>query len=377
MDQNSKIIILYSSYGYGHYQVSKALQHCLIERGHHHVQMIDLYAVAHPTINAGVRFVYLKICSLIPQLYGWSYYLTQNMQHDRIWVKWLNHFGISNLKKIMLVEKPNAVIITFPIMAMPELRKQTGLNIPIFAVLTDHVIHNRWIHPEIDKYFVANEELKAAIINKGIPAERIVVSGIPLRMAFRQTYDKKQILQRYGLDPAKKIVLILAGAYGVLRNSKKICQELLQLENIEVIIVCGKNKSLIVSMEASFPHESRLHVLGFVEQMHELMAISSCMVTKAGGITLSEALALNLPIIVFRPLPGQEKDNALFLAKKGAVLIAYQTRKLGKDVQQVLNNSDRLIQMEQAIYELQKKNATETVVNDILHDIDQEYEFKR
>lgn len=370
MDQDSKIIILYSSYGYGHFQVSKALQHCLIERGHHHVQMIDLYAIAHPTINAGIRFVYLKICSLIPQLYGWSYYLTQNMQHDRIWVKWLNLFGISNLKKIMLVEKPNAVIITFPIMAMPELRKQTGLNIPIFAVLTDHVIHDRWIHPEIDKYFVSNEELKAAIINKGIPAERIVVSGIPLRMAFRQTYDKKQILQRYGLDPAKKIVLILAGAYGVLRNSKKICQELLQLENIEVILVCGKNKSLIVSMEASFPHEPRLHVLGFVEQIHELMAISSCIVTKAGGITLSEALALNLPFIVFRPLPGQEKDNALFLAKKGTVLIAYQIRKLGKDVQQVLNNSLRLIQMEQAIYVLQKKNATETVVNDVLHDIE-------
>jgi len=368
MDQDNKIIILYSSYGYGHFQVSKALQHCLIEKGRHHVKMIDLYAVAHPTINAGIRFVYLKICSLIPQLYGWSYYLTQNMQHDQIWVKWLNHFGISNLKKIILAEKPNAVIITFPIMAMPELRKQTGLNIPIYAVLTDHVIHERWIHPEIDKYFVANEELKVAIINKGIPDERIVVSGIPLRMAFRQTYDKKQLLQRYGLDPAKKIVLILAGAYGVLRNSKKICQELLQIENIEVILVCGKNKSLIESMETGFPHEPRLHVLGFVEQIHELMAISSCIVTKAGGITLSEALALNLPFIVFRPLPGQEKDNALFLAKKGTVLIAYQTRKLSEAVQQVLNNS--LGQMEQAIYELQKKNATETVVDDVLHDIE-------
>jgi processive 1,2-diacylglycerol beta-glucosyltransferase len=189
-------------------------------------------------------------------------------------------------------------------------------------------------------------------------------------MAFCQTYDNKQILQRYGLDPAKKIVLILAGAYGVLRNSKKICQELLQLENIEVILVCGKNKSLIESMEASFPHEPRLHVLGFVEQIHELMVISSCMITKAGGITLSEAMALNLPFIVFRPLPGQEKDNALFLAKKGTVLIAYQIRKLGKDVQQVLNNSLRQIQMEQAIYELQKTNATETVVNDVLHDIE-------
>lgn len=369
-NQDLKILILYASYGDGHLQVSKALQQCFLENGNHHVLMIDLFARAHPVMNAVTRFAYLKSCSFSPRLYGWSYYLTQNMRHDQTPAKWLNTFGIGALKEIIRVERPDAVINTFPMLAMPELRKQTGLHIPIFTVMTDFILHDRWIHPEIDKYFVANEELKTAIINKGIPAERIKVSGIPLRKAFRQPYNKNRIFQRYGLAPSKKIVLIMAGAYGVLQNLKKICRALLHLEDIQILLVCGKNESLKERIEASFAQKPGIHILGYIEHIQELMAISSCMVTKAGGITLSEALALHLPVIVFRPLPGQEKDNAFFLDKKGAALIAYQIDELVKKVKQILDKRQRVFRMKQAIHALQKKNASETIVIDILNEIE-------
>ncbi len=368
MNQDLKILILYASYGDGHVQVSKALQQCFYERGIHHVLMIDLFARAHPVMDAVTRFAYLKSCSYSPQLYGWSYYLTQNMRHNQTPVKWLNFFGIGALKEIIRVERPDAVINTFPMLAMPELRKQTGLHIPIFTVLTDFGLHSRWIHPEIDKYFVANEELKTAIIDKGIPAERIKVSGIPLRKAFRRPYNKNRIFQSYGLDPSKKVVLIMAGAYGVLQNLKKICQALLYLGDIQILLVCGKNESLKERIKASFAQRHEINIFGFIEHIQELMAISSCMVTKAGGITLSEALALQLPVIVFRPLPGQEKENAFFLVKKGAALVAYRIEELVMKVKQILDK-ERMFQMEQAIHELQKNNASETIVIDILNEI--------
>lgn len=368
-NQDLKILILYASYGDGHVQVSKALQQCFLENGNHHVLLIDLFARAHPVMNAVTRFAYLKSCTFSPRLYGWSYYLTQNKRYNQTPAKWLNSFGIGALKEIIRVEKPDTVITTFPMLAMPELRKQTGLHIPIFTVLTDFVLHDRWIHPEIDKYFVANEELKTNIINKGIPAERIKVSGIPLRKAFRQPYNKNRIFQSCGLAPSEKIVLIMAGAYGVLQNLKEICQALLHLEGIQILLVCGKNEALKERIEANFAQKPKIHIFGFIEHIQELMAISSCIVTKAGGITLSEALALHLPMVVFRPLPGQEKDNALFLEKKGAALIAYQLEELVKQVKQILDDRQLVCRMKEAIHALQKKDASETVVIEIINEL--------
>lgn len=369
-NRDLKILILYASYGDGHLQVSKALQQCFFEREIQHVPMIDIYESAHPLMNAVTRSAYLISCSFCPQLYGWSYYLTENMQQDRIPAKMINFFGIGALKEIIRQEKPDAVINTFPMPVMPEVRRQTGINIPIFTVLTDFVLHDRWIHQDIDRYFVANEELKTAIINKGIPADRIKVSGIPLRKAFCQPSDKNLMFKRYGLDPSKKIVLIMAGAYGVMQSLKKMCRALLHLEDAQILLVCGKNQSLKERIEAGFVNEPNIRIFGFVECIQELMGIASCMITKAGGITLSEALSLELPVIVFRPLPGQEKENAFYLANKGAALIAYRIEELARNVEYVLYESRQVFQLKQAIYKLQKMNAAETIVSDILNEIE-------
>lgn len=364
-----KILILYASYGDGHVQVSKALRQRFLERGLQNVLMIDLYASAHPLMDAVARFAYLISCSFCPRLYGWSYYLTQNMRHKWTPVKFLNTFGISALREIIRVERPDAVINTFPMAVMPELRLQTGLQIPIFTVLTDFALHDRWLHEEIDRYFVASEELKTAIVGKGIPAERIKVSGIPIRKDFCQPDHRSGIFSRYGLDPAKNTVLIMAGAYGVMHGLKKICQTLLPLDDIQILLVCGKNQSLKERIEASFAQMPNVYIFGFVEHIEEFMAISSCMITKAGGITLSEALSLNLPVIVFRPLPGQEMENAFFLAKKGAAMIADKPEELVKHVEQILYQKQHLLQMKQAIHGLHRKNASETIVHDILNGI--------
>lgn len=370
--EDLKILILYASYGDGHVQVSKALQQCFQAKGIRHVLLIDLYASASPLINTVTRFAYLISCSFCPKLYGWSYYLTKNMRQNRGPVKWLNTFGFAALKEIIRVERPDAVINTFPMSVMSELRLQSELQIPIFTVLTDFVLHDRWLHQEIDKYFVATGELKSAIVNKGIPDERIRVSGIPLRKDFcRPEYDKG-FISRYGLDPSKKTVLIMAGAYGVMQDLNKICRALLPLEDIQILLVCGKNQALKDRMEAGFARKPNVFIFGFIEHIEEFMSIASCMITKAGGITLSEALSMNLPVIVFRPLPGQELENALFLAEKGAVMIAHKTAVLVNHVKQILYEPQHLSQMKQAIYALQKKNATENIANDILEYISQE-----
>jgi processive 1,2-diacylglycerol beta-glucosyltransferase len=336
MGTGPKILILYASYGDGHIQVSKALHQRFNDRGITNVRMVDLYAAAHPIINAITRYVYLKSSALFPRLYGWSYDMTANMHEDQKIGKWLNSFSVRKLKEIIQQERPDAVINTFPMMAMPELRRKTGLFIPTYTVLTDFVLHRRWIHTETERYFVATENLKNKVVAEGIPAERVTVSGIPIRKKFTDPVDQRSIYEKYGLDRSKKNILVMAGAYGVLRNLKKMIQSMISLEDVRVLVVCGKNKSLRANIENDFAGDDRVRIFDFVENMQELMVISSCMITKAGGITLAEALTMELPIVVFRPLPGQEKGNALFLSESGKASIANSISDMKKQVQAVL-----------------------------------------
>jgi processive 1,2-diacylglycerol beta-glucosyltransferase len=376
MKPNPKIIIFYASYGDGHLQVSRALLSYFQDLGINNVQLIDLLSKAHPVLDAMSRYFYSMSTYYWPKLYGWTYYLTYNMQHDQRLAKWLNSLCIQKLEEIIDLEKPDAIIHTFPMLTISELRKQNNVNIPTFTVLTDYVLHSRWIHPGTDKYFVATEDLKNKMIKKGILNEQIKVSGIPIRKIFQETFDTPAILQRYRLESGKKNILIMAGAYGGISVLKKMISTLLSFEDVQIIIVCGRNKRFQTTIEALFNHEIRVSTLGFVEQIQELMAISSCIITKAGGITLSEALALQLPTIVFRPVPGQEKENAYYLAEKKLIFITRRLTELKKVVLQLLTNNWGINPMKQSRSSIQKLAAAEIVVSDILQEIEQQGEFR-
>jgi processive 1,2-diacylglycerol beta-glucosyltransferase len=369
MTSDLKILIFYASYGEGHIQVSKALINSFKDKGFKNIKMIDLLAEAHPVLDYLSRFFYLKSTSYWPQLYGWSYYRTYNMKHDQLIGKWLNSLCIPKLEAIIQREKPDAVINTFPMLSMSELRKKIGLFIPTFTVLTDYILHSRWLHPGTDKYFVATEDLKKTMIQKGIKGEQITVSGIPVRKVFQQTFDVQVIVKKYDLDPQKKNVLIMANAYSGMSNLKKMISALL-LEDVQILFVCGNNNGLRTKLETLFEYETNVKIMGFVDQIQELMAISSCIITKAGGITLTEAIVLRLPILVFRPLPGQELENALYLAEKKLLFITNKVIEIKNIVHQLISNHEQSSQLKQAMGAMHKEAASEFIVSEIITEID-------
>jgi processive 1,2-diacylglycerol beta-glucosyltransferase len=374
---NPKILIFYASYGDGHLQVSRTLLAYFQEKGIFNVKMIDLFAKAHPLLNALSRFFYIKSTAYCPTLYGWSYYLTYNMQHDQKIMKWLNSLCLQKFAEIIDQEKPDAIVHTFPMMSVAEFSKPIGVHIPTFTILTDYALHSRWIQSGIDKYFVATEDLESKMITKGIRKEQITVSGIPIRKIFQEVSDFDNILRIYGLERGKRNILIMAGAYGALSILKKMIWLLLSLEDVQIIIVCGRDLGLQTKLEAAFKQESKVSILGFVEQIQELMVISSCIITKAGGITLSEAIALQLPIIVFRPVPGQEKENASYLAEKKLIFITQHILELKKIVLRILAMNSEMNRLKQSMNLRKKTVAAEIVVSDILQEIEQKGESRQ
>jgi processive 1,2-diacylglycerol beta-glucosyltransferase len=370
MKKDLRILLLYASYGNGHLQVSSSLQECFKNNGVAHVTMIDLFAEAYPLLNDFTKFLYKKSFTLFPHLYGWLYYKTQKMQHESMISQWFHRFGIQKLEQIIANEKPDLIINTFPMLAIAELKKRSKSKLPLYMVLTDYELHNRWIHKEINKFYVASKELKNQIVRYGISQERIKVSGIPIKEAFILLSKDVKLSEKHRFipDQEKETVLIMAGSYGSLLNLKQICEQLATNEKLQIIAVCGNNVSLLKEMEQAFKDHSRVILFGYYEHIHELMASASLVITKPGGITVSEAISLCLPMLLFRPVPGQERENAKYLVRKGAALISGNQNQLIEQIQTLLTDRMKLNKMRLCIKQLRKQNASETIVMDIIQD---------
>lgn len=368
-----KLLILYASYGEGHLQVARAIKGALEELGNYRTVMVDLMAESHPLLNEVTRRFYLKSYTHLPSLYGWMYDSTRLMKHDSLFGSLLHSFGRDKIRRILREEQPDIVIHTFPSFALPELKRRKDYHPPSYAVITDFDLHRRWVHPSIERYYVATDDLKLELKHLGIPDSAIHVSGIPLKRGFRATAASSELYERYKLQPNHPVVLIMAGAQGVMPDLSQICSGLLNDTNVQVALVCGRNLLLKNTIEKQFQAHngaSRLHVYGFIEPIHELMALSDCLITKPGGVTLSEAIASELPIFIYRPVPGQEKQNALYLESKGAAILANEANELTEQILKLVHDPLRLTLSKLSTKQLQaSQTAADSIILDILSNL--------
>jgi processive 1,2-diacylglycerol beta-glucosyltransferase len=365
MDRDSRVLIIYSTFGDGHLQAANAVKQQLFDQGISRIHMIDLMAEAHPFWNAVSRFYYIKSSAWFPRFYGLSYRLTNGTRPDGLFNRVIHSIGKRKLLEVIKRIQPDVVIHTFPFLAIEQLVKKLAIPVPTFTVITDYVLHTRWIHPGTQHYFIAAECLKREMIAAGISEQKISVTGIPIRKAFDAPVKAEALFTKYGLDPYKKHVLIVAGAFGVLAHVRKMVETILDQTEYDLILICGRNLSLASRMEASYAKDSRVHVLGYVDRMDEMMDVASCLITKAGGITLTEALSRSLPVIVYRPLPGQEEGNAVVLSDAGAIRIADRL----EDVTDILNQireTTHLQRLEKAMKALYKPGAASVIAAEIV-----------
>jgi processive 1,2-diacylglycerol beta-glucosyltransferase len=364
---DQKVMILSANYGEGHAQVSNVLMTQLKANGVHNVKVVDLMGQSHPLIDSVSRAFYLKSYKALPFVYGWLYHSTKDLPLESKRAKWLHSFGLQKMKQLIFDEKPDLLIHTFPGSAASELKARNDLSVPIFSIITDFTLHQRWIHKEMDRYFVATEALKEQIIQAGEPSRKVVVSGIPIRPCFEdQLADDKVLYEKYELDSTKQVIVILAGAFGVSDDVKRVCQFLKKDSSFQVVLVCGKNEALEAEMRRKYKAFSHFLVLGFVNTLHELMKLATCLVSKPGGITISEALSFPVPLVFFPPVPGQEEENARFLERREAAIILEANKSMGEQVVRLVQNGERLSRMRRNGKALFVSRAAERITQEIV-----------
>jgi processive 1,2-diacylglycerol beta-glucosyltransferase len=360
--KKEKILILTGHFGDGHIQVAQALHEAIQNRypGMEPV-VVDFMEWVHPYSAHVSRFLFLQGVKKFPQLYGFFYQKTRRANTFSRMVKSIFSSGLRRLLHLIDEIHPSAVVSTFPLAAavMSKLKSYGFTDIPSVTIITDHTDHSCWIYPYTDQYLVGSDIVRDSLIKLGVDEKRVTDTGIPIRQQFSQLFQRDEIFEKYGLDSHMPTVLVMGGGYGLIGDGSSFIQELEAVsEPIQFIIVCGNNEKLRMQLKEKLKDSKhRITLTGYINYVHELMAVSDLLITKPGGVTTFEAIAMELPMLLYKPIPGQEQDNARFLVDSGVAIKAKTDQELTDSLSELLNDGGLLQSMRESAKRFHPKES--------------------
>lgn len=364
------ILIFYASYGGGHLSAAKSIQNYIVEKCENvDVEMIDCMKYINKPIEKLTTGAYREMAKKTPKLWGKIYSGSQKGLLSVI-SKDSNKLMAKKLNKLIQERKPNLIISTHPFSSQmcSYLKKKGLINCRLATVMTDFAMHKQWLigHEFTDYFFVSNKNMKNDMVEYGVNANKIFVTGIPMSNRFFENFDNTKIYEMFNLNPEKKVILFFGGGeFGLGKNQTiQVLKSFISLvPNYQIIAIAGKNEKMKEEFENlvnEYNASNRIRVLGFTDKVPELMHIACLVVTKPGGLTTTETLACGLPMVIINPIPGQEEENAEFLVSNGVAIWIKKDDNL-EDVISSLFSSDALEKMKENVKTLSKKNSTEQI----------------
>lgn len=338
--------------------MAKALKRAFEEHFSINVKVEDVYHLMNPQINRLNARLYVSMMKYLPKAYGLFYNLTYDREKDNAFNTLFSLPGLKKLEELLEEEKPEGVVAVYPTYAgMLKILKRRGFPVPkSFVVITDFVAHVQWFHDQMDVYFLPSKEVEFHLYRKGVLCQRVEVTGIPINPEF-DLYRQEE----------RDLILISAGMFGMTPSVEEICEVVQSLlpKNLQAVVLCGADGRLYNRLRGKF---SRLELVQGVlsqEEMARLMGRSALLISKAGGITTSEALSAETPHLVYKPLPGQEYYNALYLLKNEAGMVAYTKEELARVLRLFLTREDLRHGLRENIRRLRKPHSALSVARGI------------
>ncbi|MBV8531340.1 MAG: glycosyltransferase [Candidatus Eremiobacteraeota bacterium] len=357
-----KVLFLSANVGVGHLSAANAVGAALraIEPAAK-TPVVDSYKYAALVVSRVVSDGYLRMVKSIPQMYRYIYDRAERATEVGRFRTWAHQFTADNLRPLLLRERPDAVVCThaFPCGAMAEYKRSFDDAPPVVAIVTDFAVHGFWIHANIDRYVVATDAMRAALLTRRIPAEGIAVSGIPVRPEFAPSPESQDALrERLDLPRDRRIALLMGGGLGIAPIERMLRALDAVRTPLAAVVIAGKNsrvaRRLAQTAEGvSFP----VRALRFVDNVYDYMHAADAFVTKPGGLSTAEALVAQIPMVLCKPLPGQEERNARVLVDAGAAVRTRHLDELPAALERVLTDSARRAQMTAAASRLGRPNA--------------------
>lgn len=367
-----RILIATETAGGGHLAAAAALEEAWIAlRPKDTVERLDLVKLFSPLHKKIHAAGYEKLVARAPEVWGMIFAKTDDpkvaFRLNRIKALFPSR-ARRRFENYVSEFKPDVVLCTHyePVEALGQMRrKQKGKAKPPFvvSVVTDFEAHALWMDADVDLYSVAAEETKARLIARGATADNIIATGIPIGAKFATKVDAHAVRKTMGLRDDLPTLLVLSGGFG-MGPVGKILGALDKVPlDFQTVVVCGRNEELRRDLAAKDrKHPTR--VLGFASNMHELMTVADLILTKPGGLTSSEALALGKSLFILDPIPGQEAANSDFLLERGAAAKVNRMEDLPFRIEQLLGTK-KLAEMAKAAKALGRLKSAEAVCKEV------------
>lgn len=341
--KKSRILILSASYGQGHEAVGRAIAAALQSRPNKGTKVV-LVDIAHELRRHTNRLftkTYERTTRYTPSVYGFVYKATNN-PYSQEFIRWLAvNTNRRRLKKYLYQQKPDVIVCVFPVWAhlvegviKPEEKWYKFVN-----VLTDcGEVHSAWTIPSIDHYIVADKQTAKLVSNLNIEKSKIHALGYPVSLTLEHFSSQAQARASLTLPVSEDTILYVASGDHLL-YAAKVIRHLKRL-NKQVVIICGRNKRVLRPLSWLFAQSQNITIVGWTDRMPEYITAADVVVTKAGGSTVMECLALRRPLIVNRVIPGQEEGNAKLIERNKLGFIEYRPKAIARKAATVLNNRE-------------------------------------
>jgi processive 1,2-diacylglycerol beta-glucosyltransferase len=280
--------------------------------------------------------------------------------------------GAWGLRRLLREYQPRVIVCThfLPVEVLSARKARALLDQPLYCVLTDYAAHLFWAYRNVDGYFVATEETRAQLIERGVSPEIIRVTGIPVDPIVTIPKDRATARITHNLPPGRPVITLFGG--GLASRDVRIMLEGLLHTPITgtVIVVAGRNEDLLANLaDLRGSERLELRMLGFVNYVDDLIVASDVVITKAGGLTVTEILARGTPMIIIEPIPGQEESNADYLAAVGAAISIRLPEHVAFAVTRLLDDPSRLQQIREIATRAARPRAALDIAEAILADI--------
>lgn len=331
-----KVLIFTASVGGGHNEAASCLEKEFIQHGFM-VKKVDVLLAISKNLDSFISGSCKIIINNFPRLYGNLYDISNKEKPNKLLNISLAKIAKEKIYNIILKEDPDLIISThsFPICVVGSLKEKGFINVPFISVVTDYEAHKIYVNENVDAYIVASNHTGKTLFNQGIPKNRIFPYGIPIKSEFLNGNETISANEK----PFQ--ILLMAGSLG-LKSMIKVLDNITTLQgDYHVVVVCGTNEKLKASIETEYANlieNNKITLYGFTNNIPTIMENSDILITKPGGLTVSEAIAKRLPMIIPYYIPGQEKENLDFLVKNGLAIYVYKIKEIKNLIEYIMKN---------------------------------------
>lgn len=340
------VLLVGAGFGSGHNQSAWAVREALdrVWPGvrAHVLDYLDLFPALGPVTAKG----YVAMTKYWPRAYGFFHDLTGQFAPHPAWRGAVGQVGERDFWAVLERLNPSVLVLTHPLPATVVAGwRRAGLHVPpTVLVVTDYSVHPQWAQAGLDRYCVPNREVAETLVRAGVDPDRIDLTGIPVRQPFWEPPDREAARTRWNLSPSDPVILFMGSALGGLGGVSSACRRLvMRIPEARLVVVTGRDRRLKAKLDdfAARVGAGRMRVLGYVTDVAGLLAAADVLVSKAGGLTLSEALAVGVATVIYRPIPGHEQDNAAWLARRQAALVTGRADELADAVRELVHDPVR------------------------------------